>query len=418
MINSNISENDLESPGYEYLRSYQSMSNLYQKLVALGYQREFCSIYRCPQIHKYYFSLPSRNQSEQQFLYTCLCAWLIKDKCQMNFELEPEEYEDPDIIIGIIMDAVRLLLTPENASGEAQDPLRFPPGRLRHGYGPEVIWTMNVLTDRAMELQLRARSLEFVGTSMIFHDISGSVTSRRTDIQSISIGQPYVGGGLTTRPLGNYQVDDSTLLFDSIGQNEYESSKTSLVINDVSSEDWYAGVDKIAQSLRTTKIFDLKARARVISHLERTIDSSAVIKEFLGEPRVVMDNILSRIDRHLQLIAEREHFIQTSTKVSFEEFIHVWRTYSGQKTRQENLLSKVNSRTDEFELANKKLSLLSARIETRLKELNDGARLKDLTSMINKLKEENVESDVKIGLLLTVYAKMESKIISSNNARI
>lgn len=45
-------ELDLESPGYEYLRSYQNMINLHSKLLVLNYEKEFCLAYKCPPIHR------------------------------------------------------------------------------------------------------------------------------------------------------------------------------------------------------------------------------------------------------------------------------------------------------------------------------------------------------------------------------
>lgn len=43
---------DLDSPGYEYLRSYQNMINLHTKLLVLNYEKEFCLFYKCPPIHR------------------------------------------------------------------------------------------------------------------------------------------------------------------------------------------------------------------------------------------------------------------------------------------------------------------------------------------------------------------------------
>lgn len=52
MLTSSNNEADFESPGFEFMRTYQSMSNLYTKLVALNYQKEFCLLYKCPPIHR------------------------------------------------------------------------------------------------------------------------------------------------------------------------------------------------------------------------------------------------------------------------------------------------------------------------------------------------------------------------------
>lgn len=47
-----MNENDLESPGYDFLRSYENMLNLHTKLLALNYEKDFCPAYKCPPIHR------------------------------------------------------------------------------------------------------------------------------------------------------------------------------------------------------------------------------------------------------------------------------------------------------------------------------------------------------------------------------
>lgn len=155
-----MSETDFDSPGFEHLRSYESMSRLYSKLLALGYVSEFCPRFKCPPIHKYYFSVPSQNPLDQLYMYTCISSWLIKDKCQMNFELDPEDYERPDETLSAIYEAVCLLLLHEEeqdshvSARKAMKLTGFSPNKLKQGFGPEVIYTLNILADRALEIML------------------------------------------------------------------------------------------------------------------------------------------------------------------------------------------------------------------------------------------------------------------------
>lgn len=438
-----LNENDFESPGYEYLRSYQNMSNLYYKLVALNYQRDFCSLYRCPPIHKYYFSLPSKNQGEQQFLFTCLCAWLIKDKCQMNLELEPEEYEDPDVVVGVILEALRLLLTPDDdqfnpRAGRSGNLINFPPARLKLGFGPEVIWTMNILADRSLELLLESDSSAINRKiNFIYNNKSGQEAGRQT-VNSITIGQPFVGGGLTTRPLGSYQVDDATLLFDDdeddnnddqdVKNNNYKSSivadNTPLLADDMTNPDyWYEQVDRTAPALESARllIVDSNGTSGVGTvenwqdYLQSMLESKRAIQGFINNSRSLLHVVGARIDRHLQVIRGREKFIQTNLRAQIEEFLKIWRDYSIQSARQSQLVEQVNVKTDKFESYNDILKRVNGKIELRIKELNDGSKLRGIEHMIDRLKEENGAFDVKIGLLLSVYAKQQSKIVSNNS---
>lgn len=421
-----MNENDFESPGYEYLRSYQNMNSLYYKLLILNYQQDFCSIYRCPPIHKYYFSMPNKNQSEQQFLFTCLCAWLIKDKCQMNLELEPEEYEDRDTTLSVIVEALRLLLTPDeemNAKKNSKNLIGFSPARLKSGFGPEVVWTINILADRALEL-LAESGPKRSSNQIIYHNASADVVDpeRAAVHTSITIGQPFVGGGLSTRPLGSYQVDDANLLLEDDSQNLRLQSQTPT--NDSNSSDldrnaWFRRVERATPSLNAANLMkDESIETKDWQNfLKSTRKCATAIDVFLQDSRCLLEPILNKVDDQLKIINERESFIQAKLKVEIEEFLKNWRAYSLELTRNTDLLEQINSRTDKFDQYNEKLRRLNNQIELRISELNDGSRLRELEVMKNRLRKENDEFDIKIGLLLTVYAKKQRKIIAETSDR-
>lgn len=417
-----MNENDLESPGYEYLRSYHNMNSLYQKLLILNYQEDFCSIYRCPPIHKYYFAMPSKNQTEQQYLFTCLCAWLIKNKCQMNLELEPEEYEDRELTLSVIVEALKLLLTPDDdlaTRGSSKNMIGFAPSRLGSGFGPEVIWTINILADRALEVLSETIGDERVGTEIIYHSASSGndVNPTRSGSEtSITIGQPFVGGGLTTRPLGSYQVDDSSLLFEDTGNSKSETS-TDFKPSDLDPVAWYRRVEMATPALSSANLAiedNIETKDWRIQ-LESIAESTGAIEEFLKDSKYLLDPILTRVDKQMQMINEREKLIQVKLKGVIEEFLMIWRAYSLESTHNSELLEQINGRTDKFEQYNDRLRRLNCQIESRIKELNDGSRLKELDLVKNRLQEDTDDLDIRIGLLLTVYAKKHRKIISESD---
>lgn len=418
MSTQTLNESDLDSPGYEFLRSYQNMNNLYQKLVALNYQRDFCSLYKCPPVHKYYFSIQNKNQGEQQFLFTCLCAWLIKEKCQMNLELEPEEYQDIDLTISVIFEALKLLLTPDDYDGrDIRNPINFPPGRLKQGFGPEAIYTMNILADRALELLLDSDKIGKV--QVLYHNKSSSDQNRQTNAISITIGQPFVGGGLTTRPLGSYQIDDETLVLDEIeiDQNGIQNDRTSLMDIHINEADWYQQVERVRQALESANLHETGSICENWhDYLEATRESQGVIQEFLNQSKSLLNIISNRIDRHMQVISGREKFIQTNLKTQIEDFLNIWRDYSAQLTRNNNLMEKVNSKADMFESHKVRLKLIGKKVESRMKELNDGNKLKELEVIIKNLTDETDKLKLKIGLLLTVYAKRHTHLVAESAA--
>lgn len=418
MTSQPLNEMDFESPGYEYLRTYQNMSNLYHKLVVLNYQRDFCSIYKCPPIHKYYFSMPNKNQSEQLFLFTCLCAWLIKDKCQMNFDIEPDEYQDIDSTIGVIAEALKLLLTNEEDSyGDSAQVINFPLGRLKQGYGPEVIYMLNIFADRALEMQ-RDPVASSDQIQIVYHNKTSPPDQRQTNTNYIMIGRPFVGGGLTTRPLGSYQIDDSSLLLDDHDDSENNDcprKEVSLLDMHIDQADWYRQVDRVRPSLEAANLGekdDIVVVENWLDYLEATRDYQKCIQDFLDQCKSLLVSISGRIDRQMQVINGREKFIQTNLRVQIEDFLKVWRDYTTQTSRHSELLDKVNSKADLFESHNGRLDSIRAKIETRIRELDDGSKLKELEMITKSLGAESDELSMRVTLLLTVYGKRQARILS------
>lgn len=106
---------------------YMAMENLMEKLKILKFHSEFTSALKMKPIHRYiiiqyyqrmfilfgfpirYYFIVPKNPGEQFFLFTCLCAWLIR-KCGDSFET-PQESDDPNTTISTILDVVREKVT-------------------------------------------------------------------------------------------------------------------------------------------------------------------------------------------------------------------------------------------------------------------------------------------------------------------
>lgn len=415
--------NDYESPGFEFLRSYHCMDMLYLKLLTLNYRKEFCANYKCPNIHRYYFSIPNKRQSEQQFLFTCLCAWLIKEKCQMNLDLEPQEYEDLDYTIEMILEALKLLISPENGPKVS---IGFPPARLKQGYGPEVIWTMNILADRALELKV-TNEPNLGRVEISFHNKS-TMSDSRDRLNSITIGQPVVGGGLTTRPLGSYQVDDATLAFDtgedpSSFDEQIDSNKPADTKDDLDPDCWYAQVEKASSYLNTVNLTDEEAVATKSTYEDWIVYLNTIkqfdkdISGFISHSKPLLESVTNRIDRQLQVINGREKFMQTNLEPQLQEFLQIYRNFNDCERQNNDLTILVNSKADKFEGYKLEIRHVNETTQFQVRELNDGSKLRELEQAIETLDRENHELNIKIGLMLTVHAKIHQDFIERQKCR-
>lgn len=79
--------------------SYQA-DDLMEKLKLLNYERLLLKEMKMKQINRYYF-LKSFNPGEQFFMFTSICAWLIR-KIGKTFD-QPQEFDDPNMVISRII---------------------------------------------------------------------------------------------------------------------------------------------------------------------------------------------------------------------------------------------------------------------------------------------------------------------------
>lgn len=403
-----FNSSDLDSPGYEYLRSYQAMANLHHKLLALDYQKEFCPLYKCPPINRYYFAQPSSNQVEQQFSFVSLCVWLIKDKCQMNFDTDPGDYQDLDATIDVIFEALRLLLGSDELPAHDQRHL-FPPGRLKQGYGPEVIFCLNKLADRALELALEERP-RLGQVEIFYHNKHKGAPNRaeqtRTSGNAIIIGQPIVGGGLTTRPLGNYQIDDSSLIFDLDGLEAPDDERAEQAGEAASTQaEWsQEKLDKIAplfeidyNGLNSTLLSSpAVGMGSWPELLEATREARREVEAFIGQSKPALESVCRRAERQLQILTSREASLNANMKGQVGSFLFKWREHCKEVEQNSELNEKVNHKADLFESYVEQLKNL----RTKEVKLNDESQLEELQRLTARLSRQAQSMDLKLGLLL------------------
>lgn len=401
----------------------------------------------------------------------------------MNFQLEPEDYEDPNTTIETILEAIRLL----QADGNEPLPrsafnawLGFPPSRLKNAsYGPEIVWLMNILADRALELhKAEQRQRASTGTLISANNNNSNNTNQnqrksslrvvyRSDQQQtpnsngsnnkldcITIGQPLVGGGLTTRPLGTYRIDDDALVLkqadleafwednnhsdNSIHNNKKTSQAAKrTMINSNNDEndnydrgfsplsgdeasDWYDQVNQVSTHLETIDLSDdfksvNQANAMSINWQEYLVNfeqAREIIGTFFKESREPMENISARIKRELQVIWAREKFIQTQANKEIDDYLKTYQKYSKLLNENKELERNVEKKMASFEWMNEKLRNIRELVEKRTRDLADGKHLRELESKINQLRSEKSQFDVKIGLLMGIYANKQTELLA------
>lgn len=95
------------SNNLNYVALYQ-MDELIEKLKLLDYERGLLKEMKMKPLSRYYFAR-SFNPGEQFFMFTSICAWLIR-KTGREFE-QPQEFHDPTMTIGNIIRIAQEMVT-------------------------------------------------------------------------------------------------------------------------------------------------------------------------------------------------------------------------------------------------------------------------------------------------------------------
>lgn len=339
----------------------------------------------------------------------------------MNFEIEPEEYVDPDSLISVILEALRLLVSGEDER-EKHAPVASlpPPIRLKDGYGPEVIWTLNIFADRALELILEDDVQDTSSAVKVTYvnrtSSAPSHTKNKTNPQSLKensmiiIGQPHVGGGLTTRPLGNYQVDDESLQLGDDTSTQAIERVSVKKTRQMSQAERQNRVDRARDSLGMAMsaledTYDHRSIAQWLSYAQTFDKFRKGLEEFHLKSSSTLSVVAKRVERQLDVIKKRENFIHSNLKGQLSEFLKVWNDYASETARNKLLTEQVIQRTDRFGVHVETLELLKSKMELRIRDLSSGGKLRELESASERLKRDSQELDVKVGLLLAIESK-------------
>lgn len=118
--------------------SYQ-IDDFMEKLKLLGYERQLLKEMKLKPLSRFYFQ-KSVNPGEQFFMFTSICAWLIR-KTGRSFE-QPQEFDDPSSTISKIIKILQ----------EQDIPTDFPSNKLIQGAGPICVFILDCLSTQALKI--------------------------------------------------------------------------------------------------------------------------------------------------------------------------------------------------------------------------------------------------------------------------
>lgn len=383
-------------PGQLYL-TFANMDDLLDKLKLLNYDKEFCRELKVKFLNRHYFALQT-NPGEQFFIFTTLSAWLIR-KTGEPFET-PQEDDDPNSTISNILDVLRNMGVAVN----------FPPSRLKSGFGSEVIYVINCLSDQAL------KSSQF-GWNKPIHpveepeeenlvDDSAEVTLEKIEeemlIDEDDDDDDEEGGILDLEGLRNLPSSK----IDAAEINKPEEIMESTVDTD----EWKLEVEKILPQLKVTLRPDAKDWR---SHIEQMHQHRKEIGESLSVTKNQLDKLHSEITRTLEKIGSREKYLNNQLEQMLLEYRASQDQLAQTKEQYRSVSGGVTERSRILGQITEELEQIKQEMEERGSSMTDGTPLVNIRKALARLKNEISQMDVRIGV--ATHTLLQAKLKEKGN---
>ncbi|KAG8587262.1 hypothetical protein GDO81_005616 [Engystomops pustulosus] len=368
------------------------MEDLLEKLKLLDYEEDLLRKQNMRPISRLYFALPT-NPGEQFYMFSSLAAWLI-NKAGRYFE-QPQEYDDPNAVISKILSELR-------SFGGTAD---FPPSKLKAGYGEQVCYVLDFLAEKAL------KHIDF--------------TWNRPTYPSEELEEEVVGEDDAELTLN--KIEDEIVEEDSDNDEEQfidlnvlkaqtsklsaESSKPAEILeSNTDAAEWYLEVERVLPQLKVTVRTDNKDWRAHVDQMHQHRDG---METSLGETKGYLDKLHSEVSKTLEKVTSREKYINSQLDPLIQEYRAAQAQLSELKEQHQQVTEKVTEKTQILSELNEDLEKVKQEIEEKGSSITDGAPLVKMKQALTKLKQENIQMDIRIGVV--EHALLQSKLKEKSN---
>ncbi|XP_055704834.1 intraflagellar transport protein 57 homolog [Phlebotomus papatasi] len=375
---------ELEQTGYGQTSTYQ-VDDLMDKLKLLNYDRLLVRELKIKPPNRMYFA-KSTNPGEQFFMFTSICAWLMR-KLGHQFD-QPQEFDDPSATIAKIIKILQ----------EMDIHTDFPSNKLIQGAGPICVFILDSLATQALKVaKINLKRPETVQeedtvTEMIENDSeiilekveeeqnALMAASEDSDEENSLLNLNVSGSGQRNRHpaqefhLKNYREDSIAATESWRLELERVMPQLKIVVKS-DPRDWRAHLEQMKSFKSTIE--------------QASLDTDVQLKKLQTGIGHVMEKIESR-EKHLN--AELQPLIAQYRTLSVElkQLSQVIQEVDGEKTAKERELAGI---LNEIETVKMQMEQRGTSMST------DGSPLISIKKAIVKIREEILQMDLKIGVL-------------------
>ncbi|XP_012253436.2 intraflagellar transport protein 57 homolog [Athalia rosae] len=369
---------DAAAPSAAYVANVR-MEDLMEKLKILNYDDEFVQNMKMKPINRHYFVVPT-NSGEQFYMFTSLAAWLIR-KAGTNFD-QPQEYDDPNSTISIILDHLRAI----------EVPIEFPPNKLKQGVGEHAVYVLDSLADQAIKvLNFKWKKVEIPPDDPTpepeIEDDDAELILEKVEEEMLAEYEEEDEDDVL-------HVDDITKLY---AKNMYDVQKPENILESTTDmEEWKLELERVLPQLKVTVKTDPRDWR---AHLEQMKQHRSNIHANLTGTKSQLEKLHSDIGNTLDKIKTREMYLNRQLEPGLNEFRSLQEELSKVKEQYRDVSGGVTERTRTLNKLTDELEQVKREMDERGSSMTDGTPLINIKKTITKMRNEVSEMNVRIGVL-------------------
>mmetsp|Transcript_3225 Transcript_3225/g.6890 ORF Transcript_3225/g.6890 Transcript_3225/m.6890 type:complete len:422 (+) Transcript_3225:27-1292(+) len=347
--------------------SLRAMLNSFYKLQYLQYHQHFVKGLQKDPIRRDHFVFPGENRSVQFAQFVDIALWLLSVVNENEPFSDFDEFDDPGTIVQ------KLVIEMQKIGYNST----FPETKLIMGYGEATTAALDFLTDQALEKTGFQFEAPEYGTSQHDggHDGDDDEIADETGMnESMSMSDD------------DPDVDDSS--------SERDAKR---IKSNVDQVEWKAELDRVSQRLIVPKatIGDKNWRSFLDSSMEHLRMMDEVSKSL--EPQ--LQHISRTVSGDIEQIATKEAIVNQNFRKQIDEFqneklqqLKLEKSHEERTERKKELAEKLDQTLKELEEVKKMM-------DERGNSMTDTTPLVQMRESLQRLRDENKELDIRIGVL-------------------
>ncbi|XP_033119673.1 intraflagellar transport protein 57 homolog [Anneissia japonica] len=371
------------------------MEDLLDKLKLLNYEDGFLRDLGFKPLSRHYFAIPT-NPGEQFFIFTSLSAWLINlSGRQME---QPQEYDDPNATISSILDELRQI-------GATVD---FPPSKLKQGCGEHCIYVLDKLSDTAL------KNTNFKWSRPMYPQEETEEEECQMEDETELTLDKLEGDFIDEQEEDDIEEDGSFLDLAGLQNLQAktamkESSKPDNIMESTTNvNDWKLEVERVMPSLKVHIRTDNKDWRTHVDQMHQHRDG---IDTALSQTQGHLGKLHDEITKTLEKIGSREKYINNQLENLLQEFRTMQDSLAEAKEQYRQASGGVTDRTKVLAEISEELDKIKMEMEEKGSSMTDGSPLVKVKQALQRLKNEILQMDIRIGTVehIVLTGKLKDK---------